>query len=55
MLVTEKHPIGMVWEDGMEKDDEGGDKGYLVPNLGQKAILGRASSGSLEIVQGHDC
>lgn len=29
--------------------------GYLVPNLGQRAVLGRASSGSLEIVQGHDC
>lgn len=49
-LVTEKHPVGMVWEDGTEKDNDEGDGGYLVPYLGQRAMLG-----SLEIVQGHDC
>jgi hypothetical protein len=40
----------MFWEDGMEEANDGGDKGYLLPDLGQRTMLERASSGSLEIV-----
>lgn len=51
----QKAPVGMVWEDGRENDNDGVDKGHLVPHLRQRAVLERLSSGSLETVEGHDC
>ena len=37
------------------EDNDGGDEGYLLPHMGQRTMSERASSGSLEIVEGHNC
>ena len=37
------------------EDNDGGDEGYLLHHMGQRTMSERASSGSLEIVEGHNC